>query len=107
MDYDLLIRGGTVVSAQDMAKADVAISGSQVVAVGALGGSAREVIDASGMLVMPGGVDTHVHLAQRSRGPEMCDDFRTGSASAAAGGTTTVVCFAWQGKARASRSLRW
>jgi len=98
VDYDLLIRGGTVVSSQDMAKADVAISGGQIVAVGALSGSAREVIDASDMLVMPGGVDTHVHLAQRSRGPEMCDDFRTGSASAAAGGTTTVVCFAWQGK---------
>ena len=45
---------------------------------------------------MPGGVDSHVHLDQRSRGPEMADNFRTGSASAAAGGTTTVITFSWQ-----------
>ena len=66
MDYDLLIRGGTVVSAHDMAAADVAVSGGRVVAVGAISGSARETVDAGGLLVMPGGVDTHVHLDQPS-----------------------------------------
>lgn len=96
MDYDLLIRGGTVVSAHDMAAADVAVSGGRVVAVGAISGSARETVDADGLLVMPGGVDTHVHLDQPSPGAEMCDDFRSGTASAAAGGTTTVVSFSWQ-----------
>ena len=96
VDYDLLIRGGTVVTAQDMAKADVAITGGRVVAVGAINGGARETIDAAGQLVMPGGVDTHVHLDQPAPGGEICDNFRTGTASAAAGGTTTVVSFSWQ-----------
>ena len=96
VDYDLLIRGGTVVTAQDMARADVAIAGGRIVAVGALAGAARQTIDASGQLVMPGGVDSHVHLDQPAPGGEMCDDFLKGTASAAAGGTTTVVSFSWQ-----------
>ena len=49
--------------------------------------------------VMPGGVDGHCHLEQPSgSAAEMCDTFTTGTSSAAAGGTTTVVCFAWQMK---------
>jgi dihydropyrimidinase len=95
-DYDLLIHGGTVVSSQDVARADVGVSGGRVVAVGSLSGTAKTKIDASGLLVMPGGVDSHVHLDQPSVGAELCDTFRTGSASAAAGGTTTVVSFSWQ-----------
>ena len=98
MDYDLVIRGGTVVTAHNMAKADVAVAGGKIIAVGAFEGRARETIDASGLLVMPGGVDTHVHLDQPGVGAQMCDDFRSGTASAAAGGTTTVISFAWQGR---------
>ncbi len=96
MDYDLLIRGGTVVSAHDMAVADIAVSAGRVVAVGAINGSARETVDAGGLLIMPGGVDTHVHLDQPSPGAEMSDDFLSGTSSAAAGGTTSVVSFSWQ-----------
>ena len=95
-DYDLLIHGGTVVSPHDVARADVGVIGGRVVAVGSLSGTANTTIDASGLLVMPGGVDSHVHLDQPSVGAELCDTFRTGSASAAAGGTTTVVSFSWQ-----------
>lgn len=98
MRYDLIIRGGTVVSAHDMAKADVAVKGGLVAAVGSFDGTAAEEIDATGMLVMPGGVDTHVHLDEPSRGPQISDDFASGTASAAAGGTTTVITFARQGK---------
>lgn len=96
MDVDLLIQGGTVVTATDVSKADVAVSNGRVAAVGALSGKARETVDASGLLVMPGGVDSHVHLDQWAPGGEMCDNFQTGTASAAAGGTTTVVTFSWQ-----------
>lgn len=96
VDYDLLIRGGTVVTATEMAKADVGVVAGKIVAVGAISGAAREVIDAGGKLVMPGGVDSHVHLDQPAPGAQMCDDFRSGTASAAAGGTTTVISFAWQ-----------
>jgi dihydropyrimidinase len=96
VEYDLLISGGTLVSAHDMTVGNVAVKDGKIAAVGQFGGTARERLDASGKLVMPGGVDTHVHLDQPAPGGEMCDTFRTGSASAAAGGTTTVVTFAWQ-----------
>ena len=79
MDYDLLIRGDIVVTAQDTFKADVSVTGGRVVAVGAINAAARETIDAAGLLVFPGGVDTHVHLDQPAPGGEMCDDFRTGT----------------------------
>ncbi len=105
MRYDLLIRGGTVVSAHDMAKADVAVKDGRVVAVGALADTATEEIDATDMLVMPGGVDTHVHLDEPSRGPQISDDFQSGTASAAAGGTTTVITFARQGKGQSMTAV--
>ena len=91
-----LIQGGTVVTATDMSRADVAVSSGRIAAVGALNVTARETLDASGLLVMPGGVDSHVHLDQWAPGGEMCDNFLTGTTSAAAGGTTTVVTFSWQ-----------
>ena len=63
-DYDLVIRGGTVVTAADTVRADVGVRGGKIVAVAeAITGGAKE-IDASGLLVMPGGIDSHVHLAQ-------------------------------------------
>ena len=95
--YDLVIRGGTVVTAADTVRADVAIRAGRIVAVAeSLAGGARE-IDAGGLLVMPGGIDSHVHLAQPAfGGPEMADDFESGTRSAIAGGTTTVLPFALQ-----------
>ena len=96
--FDLVIRGGTVITATDAVPGDVGIKDGVVTAVGrGLAGGATTV-DADGMLVMPGGVDSHVHLDQPSVGAQMCDDFDTGTASAAAGGTTTIISFAWQTK---------
>lgn len=97
-DYDMIVRGGTIATGTDVFRADLAIRDGVVAAVGDDLGASGEVIDASGLLILPGGVDTHVHLEQTGLGPEMCDTWESGTASAAAGGTTTVVCFAWQPK---------
>jgi dihydropyrimidinase len=104
-EYDLAIRGGTVVTAADMMRADVGIRGGRIVAVAdAIEGAARE-IDASGLWVMPGGIDSHVHISQNSGpGIEMADDFASATASAAAGGNTLVMPFALQEKGRSLRA---
>ena len=75
-DFDLAIRGGTVITASDTFRADVGVRGGRIVAVAErIEGAARE-IDASGLLVMPGGIDSHVHLSQPAfGGPKMADDF--------------------------------
>lgn len=97
-DFDLVIRDGTVVTGNDQFSADVGVKGGEVVALGRSLGSADRIVDAHGMLVMPGGVDSHVHVDQPAPGVVMCDDFDTGTAAAAAGGTTTIICFSWQEK---------
>ena len=104
-EFDLVIRGGTVVTGSDRYAADIGVEDGRVVALGKLGDSAERVVDARGMLVMPGGVDNHVHLDQPAPGVEMCDDFDTGTASAAAGGTTTIICFSWQEKGQSLAAI--
>lgn len=102
---DLAIRGGTVVTAADMVRADVGISDGRIVAVAqSIEGAARE-IDASGLWVLPGGIDSHVHVAQAS-GPDvvMADDFASATASAAAGGNTFVMPFALQERGTSLRA---
>ncbi|MGS0646027.1 dihydropyrimidinase [Komagataeibacter melomenusus] len=93
MTYDIVIRNGTIVTADATFRGDVGINGTQIAAVGQhLEG--RETIDAQGLLVMPGGVDGHCHIEQdEADGSVHEDSFSTASASALAGGTTTVVCF--------------
>lgn len=88
MPSDLVIKGGVVVSPDGRRRADLAISGGRVVAVGDVGVDGK-VIDASGLLVLPGMVDTHVHLMEP--GPTEREDFPTGTAAAAARGVTTIV----------------
>jgi dihydropyrimidinase len=104
-EYDLVIRGGTVVTAADTVRADVGIRGGRIVSVAeSLTGGAKEV-DASGLLVMPGGIDSHVHLAQPAfGGPKMADGFETGTRSAIAGGNTTVIPFALQPRGASLRA---
>src|SRR3954470_18753270 len=87
-----LIRGGRVVTATDAFDADVLIEGESIVAIGT-GLSADEEIDASGCLVLPGLVDNHTHLSMPFGGTWSCDDYDTGTAAAAAGGTTCLVGF--------------
>jgi dihydropyrimidinase len=105
MKFDTIIRGGTVVTASDTTHCDVGIADGRIAALGRDLGDAGEIIDASGLLVMPGGVDSHVHLAQP--GPEdtvPADDFETGTRSAAIGGNTTVMPFCLQEKGQSLRS---
>jgi len=100
-DFDLVIRGGTVVTAAEQFRADVGIRGGRIEAVGANLAGAR-VLDASGLLVMPGGVDSHCHIEQlQADGSADEETWETGSRSALAGGTTSVVSFSTQFKGRA------
>lgn len=95
---DLLIRGGTVVTAERAMPADVAVTGGRIAAVGpGLSVPAAREIDATGRLVIPGGVDPHAHLEQRSGAGLMnADTFESAHRAALLGGTTTVVSFAAQ-----------
>lgn len=88
-DVDLLITGGTVVTPQGRRRAHVAVEGGHVRSVGPDRPSARETVDASTLLVMPGGVDTHVHLMDP--GSTEREDFPSGTRAAAASGVTTIV----------------
>lgn len=95
--YDLLIRGGRVATVSDVFEADVAISGETIVAVGCGLPAGRREIDASGKLVLPGGVDSHAHIEQLSAAGIMnADTFESATVSAAFGGTTSVISFAAQ-----------
>src|SRR3954452_22611204 len=96
MSLDLVIRGGTVATAEKTFQADVGIEGNKVAALGpALAG--KKTIDATGKLVLPGGVDSHCHIEQLSgMGVMAADDFYSATVSAAHGGTTTVIPFCAQ-----------
>jgi dihydropyrimidinase len=102
--FDTIIAGGTVATASDTFRADIGIRGGRIVALGLDLGEAAETIDATGKLVLPGGIDSHVHLAQPSGpGIVMADGFETGTRSAAAGGNTTVLPFCVQQKGQTLR----
>ena len=106
MPFDTIIRGGTIVTATDTFEADVAITGAVIAAIGHDLGEARETVDATGKLVMPGGIDSHVHLSQPSGpGITMADDFASGTRSAAFGGNTMILPFAMQQKGESLREV--
>ena len=103
-EFDLVIRGGTLVTASDRYRADLGIQDGRIAQIGQDLSGAREVLDATDRLVLPGGVDAHVHLAQpTSDGTVMADDFDSGTRAAAAGGSTTVLPFALQEKGKSLR----
>jgi dihydropyrimidinase len=102
---DLIIRGGEIVTAADRFRADIAIKDGRIAEIASRIAGTGETIDASGLLVMPGGVDAHVHMAQpTSDGTVMADDFESGTRAAAAGGNTTVLPFALQIKGQSLRT---
>ena len=88
---DLVIRNGRVVTEAMDARVDVGIAGEKVVQIGGEMHAVQE-IDATGMLVLPGGIDAHVHVTSRPGSPEprWVDDFTSGSAAALAGGITMI-----------------
>jgi dihydropyrimidinase len=92
-----LVKNGTVVTAGDRYDADIYIDKGQVTLIGqGLNLPADTVVDASGKLIMPGGIDVHTHLDMPFGGTTSADDFESGTIAAAHGGTTTVVDFAIQ-----------
>lgn len=106
MTFDLVIRGGALVDAGLIRTGDLGIKNGRIVTTGMdLPAGVRE-LDAGGRFVMPGGVDSHVHLGQvSSKGDVTADDFWTGSRSAVFGGTTTVVPFAAQHRGQSIRQV--
>ena len=107
---DLLVRGGTVVTASGSRRADIAVEGGRIMAVepqlGGLAATAGTVVDATGLLVLPGIVDVHTHTRVASDAEP--DRFFQDSVAAAFGGTTTFLAFNNPGtgsSAAAERSL--
>ena len=102
-EYSLVVRGGTVVTGADSFRADIGVRDGCIAAIGdRLEGAAT--LDAGGLLVLPGGVDTHCHIEQlRAGGGADEESWTTGSVSALAGGTTSVITFSTQFKGRRIR----
>ena len=74
--HDLIIKNGTIATASDVFRCDIAIKDGKIVGLGTNLGEATDTIDASGKLILPGGIDSHVHIAQPSgEGIVMADDF--------------------------------
>ncbi len=105
-EYDLIIRNGRVITATSDAVSDVAVSGEEIVEVGASLAGAKKEIDATGFILTPGGVDAHCHIEQMSgMGVMNADTFETATRSALLGGTTTTVSFCPQSEAGVTASL--
>jgi len=102
--FDLVIRGGTVATAADTFSSDIGIANGKIAALARGLPKGIDEVDAAGLLVLPGGIDTHVHLDQdQGEGIVMADGFETGSRSAAAGGNTCIVPYALQRKGQSLR----
>jgi dihydropyrimidinase len=93
----ILIKNGLVANAAETYHADVYIEGEKIVAIGKnLSYPADKIIDATGKIVMPGGIDPHVHLDMPFMGTSSSDDYTTGTRAALFGGTTMVIDFILQ-----------
>src|SRR6266436_5450375 len=105
MRFDTVIRNGTIVTASDTFAADIGINGDKVSAIADQLPieNAGQVIEAAGLLVIPGGIDVHTHLDMPFGGTTSADDFQTGTIAAAFGGTTTLIDFAIQYKGQTLR----
>lgn len=95
MTFDRIIRGATVVTGDDARICDIGIAQGRIAALGlALDDTGAEVIEAAGLIALPGGIDSHVHISQPSGpGVVMADDFDSATRAAAFGGNTTVMPF--------------
>ena len=102
----LLIQHGTIVNADSTAQADLLIDGAVIKQVrrGIPASAADTVVDATGLLLFPGGIDAHTHLDMPFGGTNSADDFETGTRAAAVGGTTTIVDFAIQARGTKMRT---
>jgi len=98
MSYDLVVRGGTVVTASASFAADIGVRAGRVAAIGEALAPGTAEIAAAGLLVLPGGVDVHTHLDVEVGGVCTADDFESGTVAAACGGITTICDYAWQSR---------
>ncbi len=104
--FDTIVSGGTIATASDTFRADIGIRDGKVAMLGHDLGTAEREIDATDLLVLPGGIDAHCHIEQESSTKLMtADDYYSGSVSAAFGGTTTIVPFAAQHKGQSLREV--
>lgn len=100
--YDMIIKGGTAVTAIDASDVDIGVKDGKISEIGKdlNGDSETKIVDAKGMYVFPGGIDVHVHLQLPFSGTVSADDFENGTKAAACGGVTTVIDFAIQQKGK-------
>ncbi|MDO9262195.1 MAG: dihydropyrimidinase, partial [Flavobacteriaceae bacterium] len=93
----VLIKNGRIITASSDNVADIFIDGEQIKVIGKnLDFEADTIIDASGLLVFPGGIDPHVHLDMPFMGTSSSDNYETGTRAALHGGTTMVIDFVLQ-----------
>lgn len=96
---ELLIKGGTVVTATESFPADVAVDGGKIVAIGKdLAVNAEKVVDATSKLVLPGALDAHTHMAMPFGGTVSADSYLAGTRAAVCGGVTTIFDYPVQHK---------
>jgi dihydropyrimidinase len=102
----LLLRNGTVVTSTQTILSDILIDGEKIkdIAPNIPVEQAHRIIDSTGMLLLPGGIDVHTHLDMPFGGTTSSDDFETGTKAAAFGGTTTLIDFAIQPKGTRMRN---
>ncbi len=104
-EFDLVVRNARVATAADVFACDIGVKDGRIAALARGLPAGAQDIDAVGRWVLPGGVDGHCHLDQpMTDGSKMADDFRSGTLSAACGGTTTVIPFACQLKGQSLRA---
>lgn len=104
--YDLVIRNGQTVTDKEKIKQDVGIRDGKIVTLGEIAEKGAREIDADGLLILPGGIDAHCHIEQKSSSGIMtADDFYSGSVSAVFGGTTTIIPFAAQHRGQSLRQV--
>lgn len=104
--FDLVIRGGTIVVPEGPANLEIGVREARIVALGNGLPRGKAEIDATGHIVLPGGIDSHCHMDQQPwEGRSSADDFRTGTLSALCGGTTTVIPFAMQMRGQSLKAI--
>jgi dihydropyrimidinase len=100
--YDMIIKGGTVVTAIDASNVDIGVKDDKITGIGKdlKSDPKTKTIDAKNMYVFPGGIDVHVHFQLPFSGTVSADDFENGTKAAACGGVTMVIDFAIQQKGK-------
>ena len=106
MRFDTLVKNCLIATATDTYGSDIGIEAGKITALAQSlpADSALHVVDAAGLLVLPGGIDVHTHLDMPFGGTKSADDFETGTLAAVHGGTTTLIDFAIQYKGQTLRT---